>query len=110
MIESGVLSHCAEKQCTVIKCKVRELLSQEVASIELVTRVNVRSLKEVMLKQIFNISCLLMFFCLQVNPSDPPTVGSILLTEISKLPFIQKPGHLDVYYKQISTDIVPKEN
>lgn len=46
---------------------------------------------------------------LQINPADPPTIGSVILAEITKLPFIERPGHLEIYSKQISTDIVPEE-
>lgn len=51
----------------------------------------------------------MLFLYLQVNSSDPPTIGSILLAEITKLPFIEKPGHLEIYSQQISTDILPEE-
>lgn len=46
MIEAGILSQCKENQCSVVKCKVRELASQDFAAIELVARVNVRLFKE----------------------------------------------------------------
>lgn len=47
---------------------------------------------------------------LQVDRSNPPTVGSIIIAEITKLPFIGHPGHLEIYSKQVSTDLVPEEN
>lgn len=47
MIEAGILAQCKEKQCRTIKCKVRELASQDAVTIGVVSRVNVRSLKEV---------------------------------------------------------------
>lgn len=47
MIEAAILSQCKEKQCSVLKCKVRELVSQDAATIEVAARINVRSLKEV---------------------------------------------------------------
>lgn len=47
MIEAGILSQCKEKQCSVLKCKIRDLVSQDAATIEVAARVNVRLLKEV---------------------------------------------------------------
>lgn len=47
MIEAGILSQCKEKQCSVLKCKIRDLISQDAATIEVAARVNVRLLKEV---------------------------------------------------------------
>lgn len=48
MIEAGILSQCKEKQCSVLKCKVRDLARLDVATIEVAARINVRSFKEVM--------------------------------------------------------------
>lgn len=105
MIEGGILAQCKENKCTSLKCKVRYLESQEGASITLESRINVRALKEVGSSDWESLGVFDRFF---LQPS-PVTVGTILLAEITKLPFVERPGHLEIYSKQISTDIVPEE-